>query len=293
MQVTKQNISVIIVSFKSDSVLFNCIKSIDKDIEILVVDNADDKNLKKKLKKYRNIQYFKSNKNLGMGAGNNIGILKSEKEYNFIINPDVILKKNTIKNLVIAIKKIKDFGVIAPVLDDKNNPNYQLLDNMNDNLSKKNYTEVKSVDGFAMLINKRKLTKIKNFNFFDENFFMYLENDDFCKRLRSLKQKIFIIPNAKISHLGGKSVDSKYDFEIALSRNWHWMWSKFYFNKKYHGYFFALIIVMPNFISALLKSIFFLLIFKKKKHLIYLMRLKGIISSMCGKKSSYRPKNIQ
>jgi len=49
MQVTKQNISVIIVSFKSDSVLFNCIKSIDKDIEILVVDNADDKNLKKKL----------------------------------------------------------------------------------------------------------------------------------------------------------------------------------------------------------------------------------------------------
>ena len=59
MQVTKQNISVIIVSFKSDSVLFNCIKSIDKDIEILVVDNADDKNLKKKLQKFRNIKYFK------------------------------------------------------------------------------------------------------------------------------------------------------------------------------------------------------------------------------------------
>src|SRR6056300_633160 len=166
MQVTKQNISVIIVSFKSDSVLLNCIKSIDKDIEILVVDNADDKNLKKKLQKYRNIQYFKSNKNLGMGAGNNIGILKSEKEYNFIINPDVILKKNTIKNLIIAIKKIKDFGVIAQVLYDKKYPNYQLIENVKNNRSKKNYTEVKSVDGFAMLINKKKLIKINNFSFF-------------------------------------------------------------------------------------------------------------------------------
>ena len=290
MQLAKQNIDVIIVSFKSDSVLFNCIKSIDKDIQIIVVDNAADKNLKKKLQKYKNIQYFKSNKNLGMGAGNNIGILRSEKEYNFIINPDVILKKNTIKNLITAIKKIKDFGVIAPVLDDKNNPNYQLLDNMNNNLSKKNYTEVKCVDGFAMLINKKKLKKIKSFNFFDESFFMYLENDDLCKRIKNRNEKIYIVPSCKIKHLGAQAVSKNLYREVELSRNWHWSWSKFYFSKKYHGYIYSLIKGLPKFLSSLIKGIFYLLIFKEFESKIYFNRAFGFFNGILGKPSWYRPK---
>ena len=48
--------------------------------------------------------------------------------------------------------------------------------------------------------------------------------------------KLFIIKNSKIHHLGAQAVDDKYSEEIELSRNWHWMWSKLYFNKKHRGF---------------------------------------------------------
>ena len=47
-------------------------------------------------------------------------------------------------------------------------------------------------------------------NYFDENFFMYLENDDLCKRVIDAKEYIYVAPNSKIKHLGGKAVNVKY-----------------------------------------------------------------------------------
>ena len=87
-----------------------------------------------------------------------------------------------------------------------------------------------------MLFNKKKLDKIITNNYFDENFFMYLENDDLCKRVRKINENIYILPSSKIKHLGGKAVDMKFKNEVEFSRNWHWAWSKFYFNKKHYGY---------------------------------------------------------
>ena len=84
-------------------------------------------------------------------------------------------------------------------------------------------------------------------NYFDENFFMYLENDDLCKRITEINEDILIIPNSKIKHLGGKGVNEKLKDEIELSRNWHWIWSKFYFNKKHFGYSNAFIKGFPKF----------------------------------------------
>ena len=49
--------------------------------------------------------------------------------------------------------------------------------------------------------------------------------------------KLFIILKSKIHHLGAQAVDDKYSKEVELLRNWHWMWSKFYFNKKHRGFF--------------------------------------------------------
>ena len=87
-----------------------------------------------------------------------------------------------------------------------------------------------------MLINLKRLNQINNFYYFDENFFMYLENDDLCKRLNNKNENIYIIPKSKIKHLGGQAVNNLYKTEIELSRNWHWTWSKFYYNKKHYGY---------------------------------------------------------
>ena len=101
---------------------------------------------------------------------------------------------------------------------------------------------------------------------------------------------IYIVLKFKICHFLGEAVDPKYEYEIELSRNWHWMWSKFYFNKKHYGYFNALLKILNNLISAKIKFFYYFITFNNSKRKIYLMRLSGLLNSMIGKKSFYRPK---
>ena len=289
MSITRQNLSVIIVSYKSEYVIENCINSIDSEIEIIVIDNSDDDVLKKKIEsKYKNVKYFLSKKNLGMGAANNLGIKKINRDFAFILNPDVTLERNSINEIFIASKEIDNFGIIAPLSNKDQYPNYILKEGHNFDPVKP--FKVKSVDGYAMILNLKKLKKIDNFNFFDENFFLYLENEDLCKRLIEINEDIYVIPKSKIDHLGGKAVDPKYRNEIEYLRNWHWMWSKFYFNKKHYGYAIAVLKIFKNLISAKIKFFYYLITLNTFKRKIYQMRLLGLISSMIGKNSYYRPK---
>ena len=142
-----------------------------------------------------------------------------------------------------------------------------------------------------MILNLKKLKKIDQFkdnNFFDENIFLYLENDDLCKRINKF-ESIFIVPKSKINHLGASGVNKKYSEQIELSRNWHWIWSKFYFNKKHYGFLKAFIDGLPSFLSAILKVLFYSL-FDHKKKAIYLHRVLGFLNALIGKKSYHRPK---
>ena len=286
MSITRQNLSVIIVSYKSEHVIENCINSIDSKIEIIVIDNSNSKDLKKKIEaKYNNVRCILSKENLGMGAGNNLGIKNVNRDFALILNPDVTLEKNSLSEIFEVSKEINDFGIIAPISSEAEYPNY-ILERGNKFDSNKPFA-VKSVDGYAMLLNLKKLI---NFDFFDENFFLYLENEDLCKRLKDNGENIYIVPSAKIHHLGGRAVDPQYKNEIEYLRNWHWMWSKFYFNKKHYGYLVALSKVFKNLISAKIKYFYYLITFNSFKRKIYEMRLLGLISSMRGKNSYYRPK---
>ena len=289
MSITRQNLSVIIVSYKSDHVIENCITSIDSEIEIVVVDNSNNDKFKDKIEtKYKNVKCILSKKNLGMGGGNNLGIKNVKKDFALILNPDVALENNSMNELMVASKEIGNFGIISPISSKDEYPNYILKKDHNFDPDKP--FKVKSVDGYAMLLNLKKLKKIENFNFFDENFFLYLENEDLCKRLIEKNEDIYIVPKSKIHHLGGKAVDPKYKNEIEYLRNWHWMWSKFYFNKKHYGYLIALMKVFKNLISAKIRFFYYLITFNSFKRKIYQMRLLGLISSMIGKNSYYRPK---
>ncbi len=289
MSITRQNLSVIIVSYKSDHVIENCITSIDSEIEIVVVDNSNNDKFKDKIEtKYKNVKCILSKENLGMGGGNNLGIKNVNKDFALILNPDVALENNSMNEIMVASKEIDNFGIISPISSKDEYPNYILKKDNNFNPDKP--FKVKSVDGYAMLLNLKKLKKIENFNFFDENFFLYLENEDLCKRLIEKNEDIYIVPKSKIHHLGGKAVDPKYKNEIEYLRNWHWMWSKFYFNKKHYGYLIALMKVFKNLISAKIRFFYYLITFNSFKRKIYQMRLLGLISSMRGKNSYYRPK---
>ena len=291
MSISRQNLTIIIVTFKSEKVIHNCIKSIGQDIKILIVDNAQDEEFKEIMeKKYKNVSCIVSEKNLGMGAGNNLGIKNIKSDFAFIINPDVVLEPDTIDVLIDEINKLGEFSIVAPIEVNKDYPNYKLDKKTKSIINEIDPFQVKSVDGYAMLLNIKRINLVNQSNYFDENFFMYLENDDLCKRLIKKDEKIFVIPKSKIKHLGGKAVDINFKHEVELSRNWHWIWSKFYFNKKYNGYLSALIYGIPNFVSSLLKFSFYLITNNNFKKKIYQMRVLGFLNALLNKPSSHRPK---
>ena len=279
MGISQKDLTVVIVTFQSEKVINDCINSIDKNLPIIVVENSNNQNFKRMIeKKFHNVKCFLTNENLGMGKGNNVGIKNSSTNYVMIINPDTILYKDTIIELLNISKKI-DFSILSPISDDKNYPNYKGVNHEENDL-----IDVEHVDGYSMLLNKSKFDN----NYFDEKIFMFLENNDLCKRMKIKKEKIYVCKNAKIKHLGGRSVDTKKVLEIEILRNWHWMWSKFYFNKKHYGFFVAIKNIFLNFVSALIKYFFYLILFKNKKRKIYEMRIKGIINALIGKKSWFR-----
>ena len=98
-------------------------------------------------------------------------------------------------------------------------------------MNKNDIEEVDHVKGFAMLLNKKNMFQIR----FDENFFLYLEDIDLCLNIKKRGGRIILV-NIRIKHKGGKSHGDIKDLEIEKSRNWHWMWSKYYFSKKHYGF---------------------------------------------------------
>ena len=274
MTISKKNLSVVIVSFYSQEVIHNCIKSIDDEIMVIVVDNSNDRNFKIALEnEYKNVRCILSSENLGMGAGNNLGLNYVQTDFAFILNPDVILEKNTIDEIIIASKKLDHFGLIAPVSNNEDYLNYKIDKKKHSSIDISFPFQVKSIDGFAMILNLKKMKQLddfKNNKFFDENIFLYLENDDLCKRIIDNEEKIYVVPTSKINHLGASAVNKKYKDQIEISRNWHWIWSKFYFNKKHNGYLIAIINGLPTFLSSILKFSFYSLLNHKKKKYIFL-----------------------
>ena len=211
--------------------------------------------------------------NYGYGKANNFGINKSQTPYVFILNPDVVLSDDFLR---IFLKKIeyKKFSIAAP-LEKNNNINYKFDEN--------GVANVKFVKGFALLINKKLVNK-----YFDENFFLYLEEIDLCKNVINSGGKIILI-DIKINHLGGNSHGDRDDFEMEKSRNWHWMWSKFYYNKKHYGYLYSFFKSFPILVLSFLKFLIYKIIKNKKKKMIYYMRMMGLINSYLLRNSYYRP----
>ncbi len=291
MSISRQSLSVLIVTFKSDKVIDRCIQSIPQELEIIIIDNSNNQFFKENIeRKYKNVKCYLSPVNLGMGSGNNFGLKKINSDHALIINPDVTFENNSFNELILASEKIKDFGIIAPKSSSPKYPNYKFDKKKKDVVDTVNPFKVKSVDGFAMLLNLKRLRKnFKEKRYFDENIFMYLENDDLCKRLIEMNEDIYVVPKSIVHHEGGGAVDLKYNHEIELSRNWHWMWSKFYYNKKHYSFSKAFLSGMPSFISAIIKFLIYFLLNQTKKKQIYLHRILGFYNALFGKKSWFRP----
>jgi len=282
MKLNLNDITFVIVTYQSENIINNCLNSLPKDSKKIIVENSNNINLEKDLRaKYDNIEVILS-KNVGMGAGNNIGLKACKTTYAYILNPDTKFNKDTMNNLIDSLNQVSDFTLASPLNDNLKIPNYKKID-LKKSISE-NILSVESIDGFSMFFNVK---KFPDKNFFDENFFLYLENDDLCLRVKQKNEFIYIVKNSLINHEGGIGTDKNLEY----LRNWHWMWSKFYFNKKHYGFLTATLKTFYNLISACFKFFVYSIIFNSHKKKIYKMRLCGIYSSFLGKKSSYRIDN--
>jgi GT2 family glycosyltransferase len=280
----EKNITFVIVSFKSSHIIEKCIQSINSNIKIIVVENSDNVVVKKYLEnKFSNVEVIIAKQNLGYGKGNNFGISKVKTQYAFILNPDAILEKNCLSELSKAQINLKDdFTILAPNLSN----NYGYFSSPKNNLQNE-ILEVDYVKGFAILIN---LNQINFDKIFDENFFLFLEEIDLCKRIKESGGRIFVALNSEIQHSGKQA--SEYSLNIEICRNWHWMWSLFYYNYKHFGILTAYKIAICKFFSSLFKLLFSLLLFKKKETLIHYYRLNGLFNAFLKRPAWLRPDNI-
>ena len=269
-----KDITFVIVTFHSEKVIFDCLDLLPEDSKKIIIENSNNLNLKEILeKKYPNLKCYLMDENLGYGRANNIGINFSQTELVFILNPDVRFKSSDLNKFLNIISREK-FVIAAPTENEE----------LKFSLNKNNFEDVNHVKGFAMLLNKQYLNK----EYFDENIFLYLEEIDLCKRVKDNKGRILKV-NIPVIHLGGLSHGDRENFEMEKSRNWHWMWSKFYYKKKHNGYLFGLVSTFPSFLSSLIKYLFYSFTMNKMKKYIYKMRFLGLLNSYLLEKSFYRP----
>jgi N-acetylglucosaminyl-diphospho-decaprenol L-rhamnosyltransferase len=266
-QISLKDITVLIVTYKSSKVLDKCLNGVKKIKKIFVLDNSNDSNLKKKIKKtYKNVNFFLSKKNLGYASGNNFLLKKVKTKYALILNPDCIIYNSTLDKLIDFLNSSKkNFGALGTIKEAK------IKTNINKEVFSCEY-----VKGFLMLVNIYAARKVK---YFDENFFLYLEEIDFCKKLTKKNFDIFALNTLKFKHIGEKASSDRKEFLIL--RNWHWMWSQYYFYKKHKGPLLSFIKFFPKLIY---------LFFKKKitNNITYKQRYDGLICSMQNKKSFFR-----
>ena len=169
-------LTVVIVTFKSELKLADCLKSIENKAEIIVVENSDNKTFKNNLEKqYQNLKCILTGGNKGYAVANNIGLKNVKTSYALVLNPDTILDKNAIDNFLITAKKNLNFWLIGPATDQMNNLKFET----------NKIAEVDNIKGFAIFLN---LQMFKN-DFFDENFFLYFEEMDLCKRVKKKRRK--------------------------------------------------------------------------------------------------------
>jgi hypothetical protein len=261
----EKKLSIIIVSYNSKKNLEKCIKSIYNKLddsfewEVIVVNNDKNENLLEIQKKFDLIKLVDSYKNLGFGAGGNLGAKSSTGDLLFFLNPDTEIMLNDTKNIFQKFKTDKNLGIIGAGIFDKEGKKQKwsagkeisffnlIKNNLGFSGSKKIWSSSKEIEcdwvsGTAMFVRKELFEKVGGF---DKAFFMYFEDMDLGKKVRNLGKKVLFYPNFRVFHKGGESWD---DFKLQKK---HYYDSMEKYLKK-HFKFFSLLItkfVRKNFLK--------------------------------------------
>ena len=280
----KKDVTIVIISHKSKKSL-NLIKDISNNYKIIIVENSQDKSIENKISDlHKNIQIIFSENN-GYGSAINLARTHVATKYFFVLNPDMQkIDDNLINVFYESAKELNDnFGALGPRFENVSEKSHK-----QSNINEK-YGQIDSISGSAMFF----CTKIFDKNEgFDENFFLYFEETDYCYRSNKNNYKIYQVNSQRVQHDIGTSVETTSEDEANKFKDlyaWHFIWSKFYFTKKKKGYILSLFILAPILLRTIIKIIYYKGIRKTLQEKHYQIRLDGLLSSIKGQKSNKRP----
>ncbi len=253
-------ISIVIVNYRSAQLLHQCLDSIDRHsitqkstLEVIIVNNDNDDLVLAKNFPFP-MQVINVHRNIGFGSANNLGAKKTSGKYLLFLNPDTELSDKSLEKMFNHMEQNKNIGVLGPkiILKKQNRPQpwtcgkkTSLGDIIFRNTFKKPWNKhitssVDWVSGTALMVRKDLFDLLGGF---DEQFFMYFEDQDLCVRIKQLGKDVLFFPHAQIDHHDGKS------WEDERRKKHAYYSSQDYFFKKHYGSFKTIILKLLRFIA--------------------------------------------
>ena len=285
MKKYQKEVTIVLISHRSKKKVLKFIKKLSKKTKIIIIENSKDKQIKKSVLKVNKKIKIKFSNNKGYGSAINLARNLVNTNYFFVFNPDVKkVSNNLIENFYYAAKKLNNnFGVLGPRFIYPNKKSEKKQSNIN-----KKIGEIHSISGSALFFNKKVFDINKGF---DENFFLYFEETDYCVRARKNGYNTYQLNNEKVIHEMGKSVEfinKKEEEKVKDLLIWHFIWSKFYYYRKHYTYGLSLIFFTPTLIRIIFRIIIYYFFRNRIKLQKYKTRLSGLINSMLLKKAFKR-----
>jgi len=296
------DVSIIIVSWNTKKYLNKCLQSIYKTIhnlkfEVIVVDNDSDDSSPEMVKKdFPQVNLICAGSNLGFAKANNIGIKKSKGRYIVIMNSDVEILNNCLEIMYTYIDKHPSIGILGPKIlnpDKTLQRSFKKFPTLWNNLCRACYLDkifphsklfegalitffsiyiISNVDvliGAFWLIRRESLDCV---GLLDENFFMYSEDIDWCKRFKNVGWDVVYFPDAEIIHYGGgSSANAPIKFYIEYQRANLQYWKKHH--HKFSQIGFYLIMILHNLFRLVGYIIIYMLIPSKREKTIYKIKI--------------------
>ena len=252
-------VSVIVLNYNAGELLLNCVDSLKKsaytNLEILVVDNISTDGSQKKCKeKFPDVELIQNNENLGYCGGNNVGIKKAKGEFIVILNPDTIVEKNWIDELILAHREFGD-GLYQPKILSLNEENIiQSTGNMlhifgfgyardkgNKISDKKEEIEkIGYASGTCLFTSREVITRV---GLLDEFLFLYHDDLDLGWRAAHIGINSYYVPKSKIYHVESYSLKWSSKKFYWLERNRKYCLLTHYSKETYDKMRFSLVLV--------------------------------------------------
>jgi GT2 family glycosyltransferase len=219
-------ISVIIVTYNSAGCITRCLESIlkqrDLKFEVVVVDNASSDTTISLVKNYP-VKLVESKDNLGFGSGCNLGFSYCSGKLVYIFNPDAWLEAEDALTVICrAFEQNKIWGMAGTTVlnssndhESKPSEEYPGQTSAHGDLSQLP-GKIAWVIGASMIIRRELFERLGGF---DEAFFLYSEETDFCLRLRKLGYEVGHLTSVVARHIGGASEDRQDPYLRAMRKN--------------------------------------------------------------------------